>query len=224
MIRIKQIAAIGLLCIGTSGLSFGEIFQPVDSTTWNATYNSGMALFGAVIQQGGSSLQSGFPTGSGTSGAAFTNDVQEAFTLLYDPSSGLASLTVGSDTISGVQTLTVAPAGGTLDHIGIALSTGASDEAITISNIVLNGAHDTGNVLSATGSALLDFAMTPSAGLAGQAFSLSGDINMSWTGNAPGSQMSAEIVGADVAALPEPGTWMMLGSGLAALGFLRRKR
>ncbi len=230
MNKTMRFAAIGLLCVGASGLSFGETFVAVGSHDWDETYNSNTALFGAVMQQGGASLQSGLPTAAGVTGNAFSSSVEEAFTLTYDPSSGLASLAIGSDpddlldSISDVQTLTVAPAGGKLDHIGIALSTGSSNEAITIGNIVLNNVADTGNVLSSTGQGLFDFAMTPSADLSGAAFVLTGSINMSWSGSTPGSQLSGEIVGADATALPEPGTWALVGSALAGLGLLRRKR
>ena len=113
MNRTKRVLAISLLGVGTAALSFGDIFTALDSADWNATYNSSTALFGAVIQQGGSSLQSGFPTGAGAAGTPFTSGSEEAFTLTYDPSTGAASLTVGSDATISASTLTVAPAGGT---------------------------------------------------------------------------------------------------------------
>jgi hypothetical protein len=226
MNRTKRVVAIGLLCLGTTGLSFGDVFEALDSADWNATYTPSTALFGAVVQQGGAILQSGFPTGTVTPGNTFVSGTPQTFTLSYDPSSGLASFSIGSYTISDLPTLSVAPAGGGLDHIGIALSTGTSDDLITISNIALNhGTADTG-VLSSEGEGLFDFAMTPPMDLTGGPLTLTGDIDMTFdSGTAPGSEISAEIVGADrVVAGPEPGTWALLGSALAGVGLLRRKR
>lgn len=227
MNRTKRAAAIGLLCACTSALSFGDFsFTSLNPQDWNNTYTADTSLFGAIIQQSGYSLQSGLPSGNGNLGTAFTNGVGEEFTLAYHPGSQTASLTIGNDATLTVGAPDVAIAGGGLDHVGIALSTATSDESIGITNIMINNVADSDNLVSNNGQLLLDFTMTPSTDLSGGDFTLKGNINMSWDSNAaaPGTGVSAEIVGADAVRLPEPGTWMLLGSALAGLGLLRRKR
>jgi hypothetical protein len=220
MNKTKRVAAIGLLCVGTSALSFGDVFQSLDPIPWGETYNSNTALFGAEIQQGGANLESGFP-GSSVSGTPFTSGDDETFSLTYTsgPDSGLATLTI--DDVLGPISITtplLSLAGGGLDHIGIALNAG-SGETITLSNLSLNGSS--GETLTSVGPALFDFAMTPPTALS--AFTLTGDITMTWSDAAP--ELSATIVGADATpATPEPGTWALLGSSLVGLGLLRRKR
>jgi hypothetical protein len=225
MNRTKRAAAIGLLCIGTSALSFGDFsFTSLDPDAWNNTYTADTSLFGAIIQQSGYSLQSGLPSGNGNLGTAFTSGAGEDFNLTYDPVSQTASLTIGNDATLTVGAPAVAIAGGGLDHVGIALSTGTSDESIAITNIMLNNV-DSDNLVSNNGQLLLDFTMTPSTDLSGGQFTLTGNIDMSWNSStAPGTGVSAEIVGADAVRLPEPGTWMLLGSALGGLGLSRRKR
>lgn len=217
-----RFAVIGLLCAGTSALSFGETFQSINSTDWNATYNANTALFSAVVQQNQASVESGMTGPVKTGAFNFGNGTEQDFTLTYDPSNGDASLTIGS-TVLDFTALTVSAAGGGLDHIGIALSAG-TDEAVAISSIVLNN-DDSGSVALNAGPALFDFAMTPPTDLTGGPVTLSGKLTMNWSGAANGSEISAEIVGADsLTAAPEPGTWALLGSALAGLGLLRRKR
>jgi hypothetical protein len=221
----KRVAAIGLLCIGTSALSFGD-FQPFVGD-WDGTYNPNTALFSALIQQDGASLDAGLPTVTSPGGPSFVTTADDTFSLTYTSgaSSGLATLTILApdnsvlDNLS-VPTPLVALAGGSLDHIGIALSAGSDEETITLSNLILNGT-DSPSPLTTTGSAL-DFEMAPPAALS--AFTLTGDITMTWTDAAP--QLSAEIIGADSFGppAPEPGTWALLGSALVSLGLLRRKR
>jgi hypothetical protein len=226
MDRTTRFAAIGLLCVGTSALSFGETFVSVQSSDWDNTYNASTALFSAVVQQGAASLASGLASGTAVPlTSLFGNGGSgQDFTLTYDPTSpadGATTLTIGGIVVDA-QTLTVAAAGGGLDHIGIALGAGA-EETITISGISINGVDTTGNDPTSKGPGLFDFTMDPTTDLTG-GLTLKGTITMSWPG-ASGSDISAEIVGADAPVVtPEPGTWALLGSALAGLGLLRRKR
>jgi hypothetical protein len=114
MNKTKRVAVIGLLCIGTSALSFGDIFQTIGSDDWSATYNASTALFGAVFQQGGYNLQSGFPTAGAAIGGTVANNTATPFTLTYDPTTAqaTATLTVGEDGTLTIPALTLAPAGG----------------------------------------------------------------------------------------------------------------
>jgi PEP-CTERM motif len=227
MNKTKRVAAIGLLCIGTSALSFGDIFQTIGANDWDETYNANTALFSAVFEQGGYNLQSGFPSAGATIGGTVANNAATPFTLTYDPTTAqaTATLTVGEDGTLSIPALTLSLAGGGFDHLGIALSTGAGDEVITISDITLNGDANGGS-LTTNGQGLFDFAMTPPTDLTQQESILKGTINISWTGNTPDSLLSATIVGADAVAAPtpEPGTWALVGSALVGLGLLRRKR
>jgi hypothetical protein len=228
MNRTKRVLAVGLLCFGASSLSFGEVFAPLNNPgDWASTYNSSTALFDVVIQQGGASL-SGFPAGGPADGTSpFTNGTDELFSLTYtsDSNSGLLTLLIGPagsplDSLSFTSPL-LAPAGGGLDHIGIALNAGPG-ETITLANLVLNGPAPS-DTLQSHGEAL-DFAMAPPAALS--AFTLTGDITMTWADGDNTPQLSAEIVGADSFGppTPEPGTWALFGSALVGLGLLRRKR
>lgn len=212
---------------------FGAIlFQSTTPADFGNAFNNTNSLFGSYIKQGGTgasyNLQTGVPNGNTNLGTPFSSGLTRGFNLSYNSTTGLTSLTVGGN---GPNTITALTGG--FNDLGVYVRADANNGSftglsITVNNFVLNGTSYTDSLTSA-GNGILYFNLLNRLTAADFAsgFTLTGDINMSWTGTAPNSRVAFDLIAANVPPpVPEPSTMLLMGSGGAALvGFgLRRRR
>jgi hypothetical protein len=162
------------------------------------------------------------------SGAPVDQKPSISFTSAVDQALNEVDFAVSLRSAGSVNQLTVRLSGDTGGHPGTSVGTGTFDGLLSLTPGILQWIPVTQLALSAGTTYWISLEAPQNNVIWNYNDQLaSGDsrfISNVWTVQAADTQGALRIIGSDVTATPEPGTWVLLASGIVAAAGARRRR
>lgn len=166
---------------------------------------------------------------NGTANFAWANNTTYSFSMEFNPTNGQLRYTLGNTTINAIIANTTL-----IQDMFFKTQANSAGTTLTVSNLVVNGTSMGSAVSSASfanTNQQVDYLWIRGLTVgASNTFTMSGNINMSWTGPTPPSNTNTVAyfkfgrVTRPDALVPEPGAMALCGISLLMLGLVKRRK